>query len=145
MNMGFTVDVANHGVECLEKLRQTDRFSESEHPLFQQEQQANGVDTTTAEGKGQIPKFPLSVILMDIEMPVQDGLTCTRAIRELERKGRITGGRIPIIAVSANARMEQIMEAKEAGCDDVLVKPYRMPELLEKMRLVMGSVSAAEI
>ncbi|AEO65266.1 uncharacterized protein THITE_2076488 [Thermothielavioides terrestris NRRL 8126] len=84
--------------------------------------------------------FPLSMILMDIEMPIQDGLTCTRNIRELERAGRIAGGRIPIIAVSANARMEQVREAKEAGCDDVLVKPYRMPELLERMRLVMSRV-----
>ena len=56
----------------------------------------------------------------------------------------ITGGRLPIIAVSANARMEQIMEAKEAGCDDVLVKPYRMPELLEKMRTVMATIAAQE-
>lgn len=76
-------------------------------------------------------------------MPVQDGLTCTRNIRELERQGKITGGRLPIIAVSANARIEQILEAKEAGCDDVLIKPYRMPELLEKMRIVMGTVAHA--
>ncbi|KAL2167004.1 hypothetical protein VTG60DRAFT_1871 [Thermothelomyces hinnuleus] len=81
---------------------------------------------------------------MDIEMPIQDGLTCTRNIRELERAGKIVGGRIPIIAVSANARMEQILEAKEAGCDDVLVKPYRMPELLERMKTVMGRVVGSE-
>ncbi|KXX74558.1 Transcriptional regulatory protein RprY [Madurella mycetomatis] len=77
-------------------------------------------------------------------MPIQDGLTCTRNIRELERAGKISGGRIPIIAVSANARMEQILEAKEAGCDDVLVKPYRMPELLERMRCVMESVAGGD-
>lgn len=84
--------------------------------------------------------FSLSMILIDIEMPIQDGLTCTRNIRELERAGKIVGGRVPIIAVSANARMEQILEAKEAGCDDVLVKPYRMPELLERMKTVMSRV-----
>ncbi|KAK4137041.1 hypothetical protein BT67DRAFT_454716 [Trichocladium antarcticum] len=121
LNMGFTVDVANHGIECLDKLRGTDRFA------------------AASPARGGPPPFPLSVILMDIEMPVQDGLTCTRHIRELERAGRIRGGRIPIIAVSANARMEQILEAKDAGCDDVLVKPYRMPELLERMRIVMGT------
>ncbi|KAK3694250.1 putative histidine kinase group protein [Podospora appendiculata] len=135
MNMGFTVDVANHGLECLEKLRKTDRFVQGAPSLGGM----NGSATPAA-----VVKFPLSVILMDIEMPVQDGLTCTRNIRELERTGMITGGRIPIIAVSANARMEQIIEAKEAGCDDVLVKPYRFPELLEKMRIVMGMVSAGE-
>ncbi|KAK4178882.1 hypothetical protein QBC36DRAFT_344225 [Triangularia setosa] len=125
-NMGFNVDVANHGVECLDKLRRTDRFISS--------------STSSSDKENKEKKFPLSVILMDIEMPVQDGLTCTRNIRELERKGMIKGGRIPIIAVSANARMEQILEAKEAGCDDVLVKPYRMPELLEKMRVVVAQV-----
>ncbi|KAK3336395.1 putative histidine kinase group protein [Cercophora scortea] len=131
-NMGFTVDVANHGIECLEKLRKTDRYAQA--PSL-----GGGMN-----GSASPAKFPLSVILMDIEMPVQDGLTCTRNIRELERTGMITGGRIPIIAVSANARMEQILEAKEAGCDDVLVKPYRFPELLEKMRIVMSMVSAGE-
>ena len=73
-------------------------------------------------------------------MPVQDGLTCTRRIRQLEREGRVfseSGGRIPIIAVSANARPEQIAEAKNAGCDDMLVKPYRMHELVEKMQIVV--------
>ncbi|KAK3363394.1 hypothetical protein B0T25DRAFT_39636 [Lasiosphaeria hispida] len=130
LNMGFTVDVANHGVECLDKLRRTDRF-------------AGGCNGSAASNGGE-QTFPLSIILMDIEMPIQDGLTCTRNIRELEREGKIRGGRLPIIAVSANARMEQIMEAKAAGCDDVLVKPYRMPELLEKMRIVMRTVAALE-
>lgn len=117
VDRGFTVDVANHGVEALDKLHASDRIPGG--------------------------KFPLSLILMDMEMPVQDGLTCTRNIRELERQGRILGGRIPIIAVSANARMEQILEAKAAGCDDVLVKPYRMPELIEKMRIVVAAVAQA--
>ncbi|KAL7621259.1 hypothetical protein AAE478_008576 [Parahypoxylon ruwenzoriense] len=106
LNSGCVVEVANHGVEALEKLQHTNR--------------ANG-------------QFPLSLILMDIEMPIQDGLTCTRKIRELERAGLFKGPRIPIIAVSANARMEQIVEAKAAGCDDVLVKPFRILELIEKM------------
>ncbi|KAH7634988.1 putative histidine kinase group protein [Sordaria sp. MPI-SDFR-AT-0083] len=169
-SMGFTVDVANHGLECLDKLQRTDRYVSNESsstalPMngntnnksaipatngtinlpppvnsgFLNQSQAPIATTTTTPGT----KFPLSVILMDIEMPVQDGLTCTRNIRELERQGKITGGRLPIIAVSANARIEQILEAKEAGCDDVLIKPYRMPELLEKMRIVMGTVAHA--
>ncbi|KAI1473666.1 hypothetical protein F4774DRAFT_31850 [Daldinia eschscholtzii] len=108
-NSGCSVEVANHGVEALEKLQHTNR----------------------ADGQ-----FPLSLILMDIEMPIQDGLTCTRKIRELEKSGYFKGPRIPIIAVSANARMEQILEAKAAGCDDVLVKPFRIPELIEKMMTV---------
>jgi len=89
-------------------------------------------------------KYPLSVILMDIEMPIQDGLTCTRHIRELERQGRIRGGRIPIIAVSANARAEQVEEAREAGCDGVLVKPFRMHELIAKMEGIFREVTGGD-
>lgn len=103
---GYNVQVANHGLEALELLEKTDR---------------RGGD------------FPLSVIMMDMEMPIKDGLSCTRDIREMEVEGKLKSPRIPIIAVSANARMEQIEEAKAAGCDDVLVKPYRIPELITTM------------
>jgi CheY-like chemotaxis protein len=51
---------------------------------------------------------------MDLEMPVMDGLTCVRKIREMEAEGLIAG-RIPIIAVTANARGEQIVAAKDSG------------------------------
>ncbi|KAI2617047.1 hypothetical protein GGR54DRAFT_209317 [Hypoxylon sp. NC1633] len=116
LTSGCAVEVANHGVEALEKLEHTTRAS------------------------GQ---FPLSIILMDIEMPIQDGLSCTKKIRELEKEGHFKGPRIPIIAVSANARMEQILEAKDAGCDDVLVKPFRIPELIEKMMTVTKQLEKA--
>ncbi|KAL2269642.1 hypothetical protein VTJ83DRAFT_1826 [Remersonia thermophila] len=162
LSMGFTVDVANHGLECLEKLKRTDRFAGM--PEKEEGEVGGAVKGGMGGGnlkKGKIgdankraaaagaatsstpsPPFPLSIILMDIEMPIQDGLTCTRAIRDLERRGVIAGGRIPIIAVSANARLEQIVEARDAGCDDVLVKPYRMPELLDRMRGVMARVAS---
>lgn len=144
---GFTVDVANHGLEALDKLRASDRWAVDASELDHKPLTATMNTTTTLPRRplagGNIPtptatptKFPLSLILMDVEMPIQDGLTCTRQIRELEAAGRILGGHIPIIAVSANARLEQILEAKAAGCDDVMIKPYRMPELVEKMRVV---------
>lgn len=161
---GFTVDVANHGIEALEKLRASDRWlgdASITVPVPNGDVTANPSTTafttpttptrSNVPGPGTTPnpaitvdltptttpnKFPLSLILMDMEMPVQDGLTCTRRIRELERQGQILGGSIPIIAVSANARLEQVLEAKAAGCDDVMIKPYRMPELIEKMKIV---------
>jgi signal transduction histidine kinase/CheY-like chemotaxis protein len=141
ISVGFKVDVANHGVECLDKLRLTDRFLGDDKSSG--EDQGNDVPTAAVEETKptEDARFPLSIILMDIEMPKMDGLTCTRRIRELEREGKLGRRRCPIIAVSANARVEQILEAKKAGCDDVLVKPYRMPELLEKMRLVIASLS----
>ncbi|KAH7157539.1 hypothetical protein B0J13DRAFT_542056 [Dactylonectria estremocensis] len=132
---GYNVDVANHGIEALEKLQRR-------QGVVAKVGQALGIET----GASLLP-IAINLVLMDIEMPIQDGLTCTRRIRELEQNGEIfcaSGGRVPIIAVTANARPEQMMEAKQAGCDDVLVKPYRIPELIEKMQMVvrrMGGLS----
>lgn len=56
----------------------------------------------------------LSLILMDLEMPVMDGLACTRRIRDLEREGKVTR-HVPIIAVTANTRVEQMEMALESG------------------------------
>lgn len=139
---GFTVDVANHGLEALDKLRSSDRWiGDSSVSIQSPTTHLNPSLTTDLVTPTTTPtKTPLSLILMDVEMPIQDGLTCTRQIRELERQGKILGGHIPIIAVSANARLEQILEAKAAGCDDVMIKPYRMPELIEKMRVVAMQV-----
>lgn len=146
----YRTDVANHGIEALEKVRQSDRYvdtadesapSPPSSPLPSPLLRPTSALTDKKEETQNSGKFPLSVILMDIEMPIQDGLTCTRHIRELEQQGRIRGGRIPIIAVSANARAEQVQEAREAGCDGVLVKPFRMHELIAKMEGVVREVT----
>ncbi|KAK8200187.1 uncharacterized protein BKA78DRAFT_376412 [Phyllosticta capitalensis] len=82
----------------------------------------------------------LTVVLLDVEMPVMDGLTCVRRIRELEREGRLVSGTanpIRVIAITANARIEQVQAAMEAGMDDVVSKPFRVGELIASIeRLV---------
>lgn len=71
-------------------------------------------------------------------MPVMDGLTCTRQIRHFQDIGQIKG-HIPIMAVSANARSEQVAQARAAGMDDAISKPFRIPELIPKLAaLVQG-------
>jgi signal transduction histidine kinase len=74
-NLGCTVHVANHGGECIEHLQKT---------RFWRGHEEDGTD--------------ISVILMDLEMPVMDGLTCTRKIREYQESGEVVS-HIPIIAV----------------------------------------------
>lgn len=59
-----------------------------------------------------------------------DGLTCVRRLRELEQQGAVHR-RIPVIAVTANVRAEQIEIAMKAGMDSVISKPFRIPELLD--------------
>lgn len=65
-------------------------------------------------------------ILMDIRMPVMDGLTAAKSIRQLKKK---TAKTIPIIAMSANAFDEDMEKSKEAGMNAHLAKPIE-PELL---------------
>ncbi|KAH6697704.1 virulence sensor protein bvgS [Verticillium dahliae] len=116
-NCGNVTHVANHGGEALDALKKC-RF------------------WTGKESEG----YHLSVILMDLEMPVMDGMTCARRIRELEREGVLID-HIPIIAVTAYARPEQIEDAKAAGIDDVISKPFRIPDLTAKMNELVSKYS----
>jgi len=85
---------------------------------------------------GGPPVQPLSIILMDLEMPNMDGLTCVREIRRMEDEGRISR-HVPVIAVTANVRDEQVAAAKLAGMDDVVSKPFRIPDLLKKIEVLL--------
>ena len=79
---------------------------------------------------------PLSIILMDLEMPEMDGLTAIGRIRDMEAEG-VLKSHVPVIAVTANVRDEQTKAAIDAGMDDVVSKPFRVPELLAKIRSVL--------
>ena len=65
-----------------------------------------------------------NMILMDIRMPGMNGLDATRIIKEVNHD-------IPVVALSAYAFDENIREAKAAGCDDFLAKPFRVEDLLD--------------
>ncbi|KAF2639814.1 aerobic respiration control sensor protein arcB [Massarina eburnea CBS 473.64] len=82
---------------------------------------------------------PLSIVLMDWEMPDMDGLTCVGRIREMERDG-IIRDHVPVIAVTANVRDEQMKVALHRGMDDVVSKPFRIPELLSKIKMALYSI-----
>jgi two-component system sensor histidine kinase/response regulator len=67
---------------------------------------------------------------MDVQMPVMDGLEATLTIRKLEG---LHGGRIPIIALTANVLEEHRREAQAAGFDDYLPKPVVLGDLARKL------------
>jgi CheY-like chemotaxis protein len=77
---------------------------------------------------------------MDSEMPVLDGLAAARQIREMERKG-IFVRHVPIIAITANVRLEQVEEALAAGIDDVVAKPFRVPELVRQIEKLAAALA----
>jgi CheY-like chemotaxis protein len=86
----------------------------------------NGIQAVT---KSEEEKPDL--ILMDIRMPEMDGLDATRIIKEVNSN-------TPIIALSAYAFEENIREAKAAGCDDFLAKPFRVEDLIEIIKKYIG-------
>ena len=61
---------------------------------------------------------------MDIRMPDMNGLDATRIIKEVNHE-------IPIVALSAYAFDENIREARAAGCDEFLAKPFKVEDLLD--------------
>ncbi len=75
-----------------------------------------------------IDRAPCDLVLMDLEMPVMDGLQATRAIR---MKEATTGGHLPVIALTAHVLKEHRTKCREVGMDDFLPKPLNCRQLTE--------------
>ena len=69
------------------------------------------------------------IILMDVQMPVMNGLEATEKIRAMEAKKAET----PIIAMTANVLKEEVETCYEAGMNDFIGKPFDTKVLLQKM------------
>jgi PAS domain S-box-containing protein len=66
------------------------------------------------------------LVLMDVHMPVMDGLTATREIRRMQAG---SGHRTPILALTANVQADQVARCLDSGMDGHLAKPIQIPEL----------------
>jgi CheY-like chemotaxis protein len=82
------------------------------------------------------------VILMDIQMPVMDGYTAAKLIREWERKNNAAP--TPIIALTASVLDEAVHKSFDAGCDTHVSKPVRRPVLLAAIREVTANLRPDE-
>jgi len=95
--------------------------------------------TVASNGQEAVDRFAeqtFDVVLMDVQMPVMDGLSACRAIRQLEaQRGR---GRTPVIALSASVQEEDRKAATEAGMDGFAHKPLDLPALALEISRVTG-------
>jgi signal transduction histidine kinase/CheY-like chemotaxis protein/HPt (histidine-containing phosphotransfer) domain-containing protein len=83
-----------------------------------------------AAAKALVERGGIDLVFMDIQMPGMDGLTATRAIRAL----RGSAGRVPIIALTANAMAGHREEYLAAGMNDYIAKPLRSHDLARALR-----------
>lgn len=91
-----------------------------------------------SNGKEALDKFGTSkydIILMDIQMPIMNGIVSTKKIREIEAS---TTSHTPIIAITANALLGDKEECIEAGMDDYISKPFQIEVLIQKMKNLLG-------
>jgi len=82
----------------------------------------NGIEAVTLNEE----EHP-DLILMDIRMPEMNGLDATRIIKEVS-------GDTPVVALSAYAFEENIREAKQAGCNEFMAKPFKVENLIDMVR-----------
>jgi CheY-like chemotaxis protein len=102
---------------------------------------AAGVDLTCVEnGAEAVEAFRTGVfdlILMDMQMPVMDGLTAIAKIRALEREA--SASPTPTYVLTANAMPEHVSASLQAGADGHLSKPILADALLERVAEVAGA------
>lgn len=113
--VGFGTLIADNGEQALDQLRQSMLWTANS----KQNKDPAAMDTDLVS---------ISVVLCDLEMPVMDGLTCVKHVRAMQEQGLL--GKFPMIAVTGNARAEQVQVARDAGFDDVVCKPYSMAKLV---------------
>jgi len=96
--------------------------------------QYEGFSVATAEDGGQALKAARSgeadVMVLDVMMPVLDGLEVTRRIRS-------AGDKTPILMLTARSEVSDRVEGLDAGADDYLVKPFALDELLARLRALL--------
>jgi signal transduction histidine kinase/ActR/RegA family two-component response regulator len=115
--LGHNVDIANNGLDCMKLLN-------------------------LSPGSSPFPSSPCSqydVILMDLHMPIMDGLEATRRIRELENLSEDKDLRKQlIIGLSANSDLETTEKALSVGMNDFIAKPLKVSELNSCLQRLIG-------
>src|SRR6516165_3325289 len=89
------------------------------------------------EARSNLASFAFDLVVLDVMMPGESGLELTRALR--------TGGRVPILLLSAMAEPEDRVNGLEQGADDYLAKPFEPRELVLRIRNILQRRPAADM
>lgn len=107
---------------------------ESLGPLLLEYLEAKGFETKLAndgkKGADVFFKGSFDLLLLDVMMPVKDGLTLAKEIRTVDKN-------VPIIFLTAKSMKEDTIEGFNAGADDYITKPFSMEELLVRVNAVL--------
>lgn len=102
--------------------------------LLQEYLDAKGYNTVLAtngkEGFEQFRKKDFDLCMLDVMMPVKDGYTLAKEIREVNKD-------IPIVFLTAKSMKEDAIEGFNAGADDYITKPFSMEELLLRIKAIL--------
>ncbi len=111
--------------------------NDNNRDLVRQILATQGIECATAidgaQGVDAARDGPWDLILMDIQMPVMDGVQATRAIRSMSGPA----GAVPILALTANTLPEQVDAYRAAGMNDCIAKPIDMIDLITRVRAWM--------
>jgi len=110
--------------------------------LLQEYLEAKGFETKLAtDGKKGFDAFckqEFDLLLLDVMMPIKDGITLAKEIR-------LTDKNVPIIFLTAKSMKEDTMEGFNAGADDYITKPFSMEELLARVNAVLRRSSKQRV
>ena len=88
------------------------------------------------EALNQFKHHKYKLILMDVVMPIMDGITTTKMIRDIEKKH----GHSPsqIFSLTAHSNQEQVESGKAAGCNGHIEKPFKKQDLIDLVKRAIG-------
>ncbi len=78
-----------------------------------------------------LDKEDFDILLLDINMPIMDGMECVKAIRELKDKSKAN---LPVVAITGNAKNYSESDFKDAGFNDALMKPLNFDKLVNVVK-----------
>jgi len=97
----------------------------------------------TAEARAYLASQPIDLMILDIMMPGEDGLSLIDSLTEKGEK-KAHGRRVPILLLTARDQVDDRIQGLDVGADDYLTKPFEPRELLARIRAILRRAAATK-